>query len=172
MFILVERGDNGRPCEYCRGTYTVTVSAGGSCTNTASFTVANNTIPPVLNADITPSVCGAPDGAINLIVSPAGTYQFSWSNGANTEDLTTLLPGNYIVTVTSSANGCTTAAIYNVPSINTSFTISGMTAPVTNCSQPNGAIDLSVFPTGTYTFFWSNGSVTEDLTGLQAGTYR
>ncbi|MBK7409492.1 MAG: hypothetical protein IPJ40_16510 [Saprospirales bacterium] len=153
------------------GTYSVTVSAGGSCTNTAIFTVVSNTIPPGLNVDITPSVCGAPDGAIDLIVSPAGAYQFTWSNGATTEDLTGLLPGNYSVTVTSLANGCSTAAIYNVPSNNTGFAISGIATPVTNCIQPNGAIDLSVFPAGTYTFSWSNGAGTEDLTGLPAGTY-
>ncbi|MDH5367903.1 MAG: T9SS type A sorting domain-containing protein, partial [Cyclobacteriaceae bacterium] len=33
-------------------------------------------------------------------------YEFSWSNGATTEDLTNVVGGNYTVTITD-ANGCT-----------------------------------------------------------------
>ncbi|MBK6904137.1 MAG: gliding motility-associated C-terminal domain-containing protein [Saprospirales bacterium] len=153
------------------GTYSVTVSAGGSCFDSAIFTLDNNTQPPGLSANVTPSVCGLPNGAIGLTVSPGGTYQFNWSNGANTEDLTGLLPGNYSVTVTSPISGCTATAVYNVPNNNTSFSLTGTTTPVTNCGQPNGAVDISVFPSGAYSFSWSNGSTTEDLTGIPAGTY-
>lgn len=35
----------------------------------------------------------------------------------------------------------------------------------------NGAIYLTVMPSGTYTFNWSNGDTTEDITGLSAGNY-
>lgn len=153
------------------GTYSVTVSAGGSCFDSAIFTVDDNTLPPGLSANVTPSVCGLPNGAIGLTVSPGGTYQFNWSNGANTEDLTGLLPGNYSVTVTSPISGCTATAVYNLPNVNTSFSITGATTPVTNCGLPNGTVDISVFPSGAYSFSWSNGSTTEDLTGVPAGAY-
>jgi hypothetical protein len=42
----------------------------------------------------------------------------------------------------------------------------------TNCgSTGNGSIDLSVYPAGTYAYFWSGGQATEDLSALSAGSY-
>ncbi|MEZ4919308.1 MAG: SprB repeat-containing protein [Saprospiraceae bacterium] len=40
------------------------------------------------------------------------------------------------------------------------------------CGDANGSIDLSVNGgTAPYTYTWSNGSTTEDLNNLSAGTY-
>lgn len=66
--------------------------------NTKSFLVA----PPNLSMFITNISCnGANDGAIDLTIS-GGTspYNIIWSNGATTEDISGLAPGNYSVTVT------------------------------------------------------------------------
>ncbi|MBI5917341.1 MAG: gliding motility-associated C-terminal domain-containing protein, partial [Bacteroidetes bacterium] len=153
------------------GTYSVTVSAGGNCTNSASFVVEEAASLPTLSATIVPAVCGDPIGEVDLTVSPAGSYSFLWSNGAGTEDLADLPPGNYSATVTSVADGCTATGTFNVPNNSTSFALSGTPTPVTNCGTPNGEVDLTVSPSGTYTFFWSNGLSSEDLTGLPAGQY-
>ncbi|MBK8703805.1 MAG: hypothetical protein IPN33_09390 [Saprospiraceae bacterium] len=165
---------NGAPTEDLvnipAGTYTVTVSAGVSCTNSASFTVMDNTFNPVLTETITPAVCGDPNGAIELNVSPSGGYDFIWSNGVTSQNLTGIASGNYGVTVTGS-NGCTAFGNYNVPNNSTSFSIAGVATPVTTCGTPNGEVDLTVSPSGTYDFLWSNGATTEDLTDLAAGTH-
>lgn len=153
------------------GSYTVTVTAGGNCTATASFVVEENVSQPSLTATIIPSVCGDPIGAIDLSVAPAGNYVFSWSNGASTEDLTDLLPGNYTVIATVTVTGCTATASYNVPNNSSNFTLTGSPMPVTNCGAPNGQIDLSISPSGAYDFLWSNGEATEDLQDIAAGNY-
>lgn len=153
------------------GAYSVTVSAGGSCVNSASFVVATNAVTPVLSAVITPSVCGLPDGAVDLSVSPSGAYQFIWSTGAFTEDLTGLFGGSYSVTVTSVATGCFTTGTFIVPSNSGSFSITGVASPVTQCGQPNGGVDLTILPPGVYSYSWSNGSTAEDLSNIQAGAY-
>ncbi|MEO6759769.1 MAG: hypothetical protein ABIO24_09975, partial [Saprospiraceae bacterium] len=153
------------------GTYTVTVTAGVSCTGTASFTVTNNTANPMISPVVTPAVCGNSNGAIDLTISGGSTpYSFAWSNMAVTEDLSNILAGNYSVTVTD-ANGCTATTTQNVPNNASTFTLSGVASPLNNCTTPNGAINLTVTPAGTYTFAWSNMAITEDLNNLAAGTY-
>ncbi len=152
-------------------TFTVTVTDAGGCTSSASFTVTSNLVFPGTNTNITASTCNLSNGAIDLSITPPGTYTFLWSNGTTTEDLSNILSGTYSVTVTSSANGCSATTTVTVPNINQTLTITGNTTPLTSCTSPNGAIDISLSPTGTYTYVWSNGASTEDIANLTAGSY-
>ena len=125
-----------------------------------------------LSAIPTHSTCaGVSNGAVNLTVS-GGTAPFSflWSNGAITEDVSNLPAGTYSVTITS-AGGCTQTGTYilqNAANMNLSATVTDA-----DCyGLAPGAINLTVFGgTSPYTFSWSNGVMTEDLTGLGAGVY-
>ncbi|MBK8562300.1 MAG: gliding motility-associated C-terminal domain-containing protein [Saprospiraceae bacterium] len=153
------------------GNYTVTVSVGGACSATASFIVVETTNLPGLSANVVAAVCGNPVGGIDLTVAPAGSYTFAWSNGASTEDLTNLPPGNFMVTVTATATGCSATDTYNVPNNSNNFSLSGSAMPVTNCGAPNGSVDLTISPSGSYDILWSNGATTEDLQNIAAGSY-
>lgn len=153
------------------GSYTVTVSAGGNCTSTANFTIASNVPTPQIAQTIVPSDCGQADGSIDLSISGSpAPFQYFWSNGSALEDLTNILAGSYSVIVTA-ANGCTSVGNYTVtdnifvPNIGSSLT------PATSCVVNNGAVDLTITPSMGYTFVWSNGSLTEDLSNVAAGTY-
>ncbi len=150
------------------GTYTVTVTAAGNCTGTATRIV---TTPAALSAGttVTNATGGQSNGAINLSVS-GGTPAFAylWSNGATTEDISGLSAGAYTVTVTDS-KGCTATKSATVS--NSAMTLSFAVTNTTG-GQNNGAVNLTVGNgTAPFTYSWSNGATTEDLANVAAGNY-
>lgn len=143
----------------------------GTCTEVAMivFTVADL---PVLSFIIDNVSCfGGNDGAIDMTVT-AGTSPFSylWSNGAITEDISGLPIGIYEPTVTD-ASGCSaTGSITIIQPLQ--IILSPAVTNVTCYGGGDGEIDLTVNGgTGTYTYLWTGGMTTEDLTGLAALTY-
>ncbi len=155
-------------------TYTVTVTDAFQCTATASAVVSQPAAALTASATATNILCnGASTGAVNLTVS-GGTigsgYTYVWSNSATTEDLSGIAAGTYQVTVTD-ANTCTVIVSQVVtqpqPLVLTANVIHAACAAGTD-----GSIDLTVAGgTVTYSYSWSNGAVTEDITGLSPGSY-
>ncbi len=155
------------------GTYTVTVTDANGCTatNSTSFTINQ---PPaiVLTGETSPADCnGEASGSIDLTVS-GGTSPFSynWSNGATTQNLNGLGAGTYTVTVTD-ANECTANASFTITQPE-AITVTGVTTDTDCNSDLTGSIDITVMGgTAPFTYQWTNGATTEDLTGIPAGTY-
>ncbi|WP_290847413.1 PKD domain-containing protein [Flavobacterium sp.] len=97
------------------GTYSVTITDSKPCVIQRTFVIVEPQ-PLVLSALVdNADDCNASNGgAIDLLVS-GGTppYNYSWSNGSTSEDLTNLTNGNYTVQVTDS-RGCITNGQYSV----------------------------------------------------------
>lgn len=152
------------------GFYTVTITDALNCIEEFTYEITQETLEYAYT--VTPVSCfGGNDGAIDLSISNGvAPYSFSWSNGATTEDITGLEAGTYTVEVTDS-EGCSGSFEISVTQPQTIVT----EIVVTNipCNAGNvGAIDLTVAGgTPAYTFLWSNGATTEDISGLAAGTY-
>lgn len=152
------------------GDYTVIVKDALGAELTLSATVAQPE-PISLEGTISPATCnGKANGAIGLTVSGGNApYTFSWSNGANTKDITALAAGQYFVTVKDAGN-CTATARFTVSNASALSLSVSMTAP--ECNSPNGILNVSV--TGgqaPYSFQWSNGETSEDLSDIPAGLY-
>ncbi|MEM9918610.1 MAG: gliding motility-associated C-terminal domain-containing protein [Bacteroidota bacterium] len=154
------------------GVYDVTVSDSRGCTATTSVTVVEPSILNVTGAVVHESMPSAQDGSIDLTVN-GGTagYTIDWSHGPMTEDVSSLAPGPYSVTVTD-ANNCSMVRSFTINSADApTITVNTTTNPSCN-GFSNGSIDISVTGgTPGYNFMWSNGETTENLTNLPAGTY-
>jgi len=157
------------------GTYSVTVTDTKGCTDTYSGTI---TQPTLLTASATPTPVpcyGESDGAVNL-TALGGTipYSYTWSNGAMTEDISALPAGTYTVTVTD-ANQCTATASAVVSQPSAALSASAAATNILCNGASTGAVDLTVSggtPGSGYTYLWSNGATTQDLSNVAAGTYR
>ncbi|MES2798567.1 MAG: hypothetical protein V4638_01005, partial [Bacteroidota bacterium] len=159
------------------GTYTVTVTDFNGCVVNQTVTITQPAAALTLSATQVNVLCfGGATGSINL--TPAGgtpAYTYTWSNGANSQDISGLVAGTYTVNV-HDVNGLTGGCAATL-----SVTITQPAAPLTvSTTQVNilcnggttGSIDLTpAGGTAPYTYSWSNGAVTQDLTGIAAGTY-
>jgi subtilisin-like proprotein convertase family protein len=156
------------------GVYSVTVLGANGCSTVRTFTVQNLSGTFVYTGQTTTQeVCGNAQGAINISFSGgSGAMTYLWSNGATTEDISGLSAGTYSVEITD-ASGCSIASS-NIVISNSSGTLI-VSAPATQneeCGNAQGIINISVSGgTGAYTYTWSNGATTEDLSGLSSGTY-
>ncbi len=155
------------------GTYDVTVTDANACTATESVEVLEPIALEVSTSVSGNASCSNNDGAA-MATATGGTapYIYSWSNGATTEDISGVSSGTYEVTVTD-ANGCTAISSATIEGAVTAPVIT--VADITNVTCTNGtdgAIDITVSGgTAPYTYSWSNGATTEDISGLSAGTY-
>ena len=152
------------------GTYNVTVTDANNCTKSVEIKINQpGAITTVLNVTNQTAYC-LQDGAVTAVVTggvPA--YSYLWNNGSTTNAINGLSKGAFTVLVTD-ANGCTVTTSANVSSPDSISTIADVTG--TCAGVANGFIDLTVL-TGTpvISYLWSNGSTSEDLSGLASGTY-
>ncbi|MBX2966143.1 MAG: gliding motility-associated C-terminal domain-containing protein [Cyclobacteriaceae bacterium] len=166
------------------GTYQVTITD----TNSQCFIVENFNVgdaAPTLtltHVATDNSRCVAPfNGAIDLTVAgSAGPFTFLWNGpggfSASTEDISTLVDGDYDVLVTDTNSGCTAVANITINNTAPTLVLSTITTDNSRCEAPfNGAIDLTVSGSaGPFTYAWSGPGgpyTTEDLANLQDGTY-
>lgn len=156
------------------GIYPVTVTdAATGCSGVGSATISSIGGPSVVIDDVFDASCsGGDNGSITITVAD-GTppYTYNWSNGQTDEDITGLTAGDYTGTVTDD-NGCSFVvnATVNEPSL-ISVTIDNVMDATCN-GGTDGGIMISVSGgTAPYTFMWSNGADTEDVSDLLAGDY-
>lgn len=126
---------------------------------------------PVANIQYqNPTCAGADNGSIMVFpVVPSAAYTYTWNTGETTQNIQNLPPGEYHLAI-EDANGCVSAY---VTELKAPFPIAlPFSAFPPQGGQANGSIILS--PSGgspPYEFSWSNGSTSDVLYNLSAGTY-
>lgn len=157
------------------GTYIITVIERAGCILMDTITI---TEPPVLTASISPtniSCNGANDGM--AIANPAGgtpPYTYLWNNSSTSQQISSLAPGLFSVTVTDSL-GCTAVVDTMITQPDSLLASILNTAVMASCKGVcDGTATGSVLGgTSAYTYSWNSTPVqnTATATGLCAGSY-
>ncbi len=158
------------------GVYSFLVTDANGCAATDSMTIYQPAA-LTINESITPVTCyGLSDGMIDLTtLGGTAPYQFTWFNStfalsAQTEDLIGFPTDTYQVEIIDS-NGCFYEYFLILPQPDSLY-ITTNDVMVTCFGGTDGAIDISVFGGNPgYTYQWSTGEVTEDISNLPSGTY-
>ena len=154
-----------------QGTYSVTVTDQNGCEVSETFIVQGGM---AVNANVTDVSCsGGDDGAIHLTVDGGSSpfiYEWALPLSGNTPDQTNLFSGTYSVTVTDN-NG---AMVISSIQVGDPGAITILQADINNETGNgcNGAIDITVIGgTVPYSYQWSNGATSEDISPLCKGNY-
>ena len=156
------------------GTYQIKVrNSFSGCENTNATAVVIDDLDIVIPIDVTDVLCkDDTSGEINITVTGGKPpYTYSWSNGATTQDLTDLAAGTYTIIVTDDY-GCTITRNVIVTEPQSTLITSGDVTDALCNGDDSGAIDFTANGgTPPYTYAWSNGETTEDLSDVVAGNY-
>jgi lysyl endopeptidase len=154
------------------GTYNVALTV--SNTNGSNTKTQNSLVTvrarPVLSLSATNATCGNNGAVAGNLSSGQPPYNFTWSNGATTQNLSNLSGGSYTATVTD-ANGCSAVASATVA--NQGVTVSANVNNVSLCEDNNDGIIILTVTNGVapITYSWSNGANTASIFGLAKGSY-
>lgn len=154
------------------GNYSVTVTDSDGCSATGDI-VINQPDLLVANASATgETLAGLNDGTATA--NPTGgtmPYNYLWSNNETTQSISPLAPGVYKVTVTDD-NNCMSIETVNVNAFPCTLT-SSISATNVNCFGDSTGTASVVLENATlpFSFVWSNGDTTANISNLPAGTY-
>ncbi|MFT6742715.1 MAG: hypothetical protein ACJAVF_004236, partial [Paraglaciecola sp.] len=154
------------------GAYIWTVMDAAGCMVTGMQPVSGNSMMTIGLTSIEAS-CNAMNGSLSATVNGGlPPYDFEWEGFANqTNTLTDIGAGSYLLTVTDDA-GCVFTEIGVVSNISGLVITQEAVLDVLCAGEATGSIDLSIAGgTPDYTFNWSNGATTEDISDLENGDY-
>jgi PKD-like domain/SprB repeat/Secretion system C-terminal sorting domain len=152
------------------GTYTVTVTDANGCTNTDLVVI---TQPTQLTVTVTgeDAYCNQSNGSVTASANGGvAPYSYLWNTGATTATVNGLAAGTYTVTATDN-NGATASGNVTITQLGSPTAVASITQPIT-CFGGLGAAQV-VASNGTpgYTYLWSTGATTAQVSNLSAGMY-
>ncbi|MBN8703930.1 MAG: PKD domain-containing protein, partial [Bacteroidetes bacterium] len=153
------------------GAYSLTVTDANNCSTSINYSI---TQPTQLSASISYSnaSCYQSNNGYTSVNASGGTgaYTYNWNTSSVSPTITGLSPNNYSVVI-SDANGCTITQTVTI----TEPTDIIVTANPSNISCFGGSnVNITTNTTGgtgSYTYNWSNGQQTANISNIIAGIY-
>jgi gliding motility-associated-like protein len=157
------------------GEYVLTLTDQTGCLkSTTPITLTQPLAPLQITNDISKSITcfGKKDGSITFsILGGTAPFKIQWAHGPQGATLNNLEKGVYSVVITD-AGGCKVEKefVINEPQ---ALDLSTTVTDALDCEEQNsGAISINPFGgTPPYTYNWSNGSKTQNLTAIGPGSY-
>ncbi len=152
------------------GPHSVTVTDAAGCVATAIVIIGQTqgpTVTAVVNSNAT---CVTGGSATATASGGAGSYVFLWDNGQNTATATNLSVGVHHVTATDAA-GCSASAMVTITQPGAPTVLVSPGSPANCISGGGSATAGATGGTAPYSFHWSTGANTQNVSNLNAGTY-
>jgi subtilisin-like proprotein convertase family protein len=152
------------------GVHQYTVTDANGCSSTATASILE---PDSLTLDVTTAYPPCLYTSANLASTVTGgtiPYHYAWSNGASLANINGVSSDTYILTVTDDA-GCSISkpVVIATPG---PVTVTGIATNLLCRGVSTGAISPAVSGGfGPYSYLWNGGVISQNRTGLPAGTY-
>ncbi len=155
------------------GSYEVTVSDAHTCESTDSFNINYAASPLTVLMSPNHLTCyQSGNGSINVNITGGlnDTLSFQWSNGAATQNLENLVAGIYELTVSQNSYQC--VAAQQIELLEPAFINIQESIINDSCFAAPGGVDVSIIGgTPPYTYNWSTGDTSSNISNLASGNY-
>ncbi|RCL67301.1 MAG: PKD domain-containing protein [Cryomorphaceae bacterium] len=155
------------------GKYTVTVTDSNNCEKSVEIELKSA---PQFNitSDVSPITCfGANDGSIKLTIDGGkAPVSLEWADDPQAGTTRSNLKSGVYSVLLKDSSGCEINEIYTITEP-AKLQLSAIKSDALDCDDPNsGSIDLQVIGGNPpFTYVWSNGDTTEDLSDVSANNY-
>ncbi|MCB0689531.1 MAG: SprB repeat-containing protein, partial [Saprospiraceae bacterium] len=158
-----------------KGGYTIHIRDDHDCVYESDVYVSGPDAMLEIEAKIENASCNMNDGSIELLIS-GGTspYAIDWITGGSTSEILTGLTSGFYQVMVTDANDCSVTRTFEVEdTINPQLLVDSL-KHVSCFGYDDGAVYLSLegLEGTTPDILWSNGALTQDLTGLEPGIYK
>lgn len=156
------------------GNYTLTITDQNNCTAVIGPLTITQTPAITLATPTTTNVSCNGGSTGSIVISPTGgtaPYTYAWSNGTTAQNLTNVPAGNYSVTISDNAGCSRLFGPYPVTEPVAVTAVPNITDASCNGASTGGIILGVTGGTGPYTYAWSNGATTKDISALATGSY-
>ncbi len=166
-------GNNPPPHVYTTpGTYAITATIGGACPSTYTQYVKLYG-PLIAKLDSVNISCAATcngKAGVSMVSGGDGIYTYAWNTGSTANGISNLCAGTYTCTISNAACASSvTKTVTVVPGNGLSFT---KDSTASACTANNGSASITMTSgTAPFTYKWSNGATTSNITGVGSGSY-
>ena len=155
------------------GTYNLTLmNTSNDCVSIESFVIEGALPVGIAVSNSQAALChDSNDGSATVVANGGdGNFEYLWPDGSTEATNSNLAAGVYTVMVTD-GNDCTAEVLVEITAPDELLLV-GVATDETSADANDGTVEVIVSGgTGTYTYLWSNGETSPEVSNLEPGEY-